>query len=206
MDLYNLENNPYSANYPYMVIDKLKDIKSDLFFGQSYKKMLNKRDRLLSNSERADLSKKMADYYIGYACSPIEIRIHDSKGLTTGLVNGDIHSEIPDSEYYNEAFLILNPDNDLSYEIVGTKDQVYGLTLSSVKNGAITKFTAADIPTSTGAIHKYAVDWGILSQGGQGVTIQIDADGDGIFEQNITSDSEFTQEEYNAIKATDAES
>ena len=198
-------NNPFSVSYPYMVISKINDLKSDLYFGPNYKKMISKKSRLLNNSEKADLLKKIANYCTGYVFSPVEIRIRDSKGRVTGLVNGEVSNEIPDSEYYNEAFLILKSDDVYSYEIVGTKEDVYSLRLSFVINGKVTTFNADDIPTSPGAVHKYTIDWGTLSQAGQGVTVQIDSNGDGTFEQSIASDSEFTKAEYSAIKTPDAE-
>ena len=51
---------------------------------------------------------------------------------------------------------------------------------------------ATDIPETTGAIHQYTIDWETLSQGGEGVTVQIDLDGDGTFELTITTNSTFT--------------
>ena len=54
--------------------------------------------------------------------------------------------------------------------------------MNSIDGGEVKAFTATDIPTSTGAIHQYAIDWDALSQGENGVTVQIDSDGDSTFE------------------------
>jgi hypothetical protein len=57
-------------------------------------------------------------------------------------------------------------------------------------------FTATEIPTSPSAIHQYAVDWNALSLGEQGVTVQVDSDGDGVFEHTFASDGELTASEF----------
>jgi len=121
-------NNPNLAGYLDMVIDKFFHLESDLYFGPNYTTML-KPDQILNNTYRNDLPNKIAYYRTGYACSPVEIRVRDSQGRITGLVNGEVHNEIPDSDYYNEAFLILQPDGSCSYDVVGTKGGVYGLVL-----------------------------------------------------------------------------
>jgi len=46
------------------------------------------------------------------------------------------------------------------------------------------------ISTSANAIREYTVDWAAFSRGEEGVTVQIDSDGDGIFEHTFASDSE----------------
>jgi hypothetical protein len=40
------------------------------------------------------------------------------------------------------------------------------------------------------------IDWAVLSQGGEGATVRIDTNGDGVFEHNFTSSSELTQSEF----------
>lgn len=57
-------------------------------------------------------------------------------------------------------------------------------------------FGSHDIPISEGEVHAYSVDWAALSQGEEGVTLQIDSDGDGTFEKTITADNELTRDEF----------
>jgi PKD repeat protein len=127
--------------------------------------------------------------------SPAELHIYDSQGNVTGLVNGKIKEEIPNSIYDEESKtgVIFSPEdiNSYSYEIVGTDEGLYGLEVTSVEDGKVVNFTATNIPTTPDAIHQYTIDWEALSQGEQGVTVQIDNDGDGTFEQNITTDDTF---------------
>jgi hypothetical protein len=57
-------------------------------------------------------------------------------------------------------------------------------------------FMATDIPTSSNVTHQYTIDWDALSQGEEGVTLQVDSDGDGDFENTFTADAELTQDEF----------
>ena len=134
--------------------------------------------------------------------SPGEIRVCDSNGRVTGSVNGNIKEEIPDSSYIGDGLIyvegsgksvVIFPANDIySYQVFGTGSGTYGLTIASIERGEINNFTATDIPTTNGAVHQYTIDWNALSQGGQGVTVQIDSNGDGTFEQTTTTGSTFT--------------
>jgi len=69
-------------------------------------------------------------------------------------------------------------------------------SIVSVKNGNATNFTATDIPIINNSIHQYLIDWGSLSQGEDGVTLQVDTNGDGEFEKTINADNNLTQNEY----------
>ena len=57
-------------------------------------------------------------------------------------------------------------------------------------------FEAIEIPTSPGARHEYTVDWSALSDGDEGVTLEIDSDADGIFERTVIADENLTSEEF----------
>lgn len=128
--------------------------------------------------------------------SPGELRVYDSQGQVTGLLNGEAKEEIPDSAYVDGTVVIFSPVNSYRYEIVGTKEGSYGFLAFSIEDGQPVDFTASEIPIASGAIHDYAIDWDALSTGEEGVTVQIDSDGDGTFEQTIIADSEVTGEEF----------
>ena len=129
------------------------------------------------------------------------LNVYDSQGRHTGF--GSIIVDIPDS-YYNGYYdstapqitILYNKNEDYKFEVVGTEEGTYGLTIVSLENGEPTTFTAIDIPTSPGTIHEYFVDWYMLSQGGKGVTVRIDSEGNGVFERTIFSDSELTRDEF----------
>ena len=131
-----------------------------------------------------------------YLCSPGELRVYDSQERVTGLINGAVKEEIPYSAYFDNTVVIFSPSDSYRYEVVGTDNGTYGLTVTSVENGNATTFTAVDIPTTKKVRHQYTIDWDVLSQGEKGVTVQIDSDGDGVFERTVTADNELFQEEF----------
>jgi parallel beta-helix repeat protein len=133
--------------------------------------------------------------------SPGELRAYDSLGHVTGLVDGEEKNEIPYC-WYSEGNMVFS-DQVCCFEVVGKEEGIYGLKLERTVSGTneTVTFVASAIPTHSGAVHKYTIDWTGLSQAGEGVTVQVDSDGDGVFERTFTSDSELTQSEY--IVATD---
>ena len=124
--------------------------------------------------------------------SPGELRVYDSLERVTGLVNGEVKEEIPYSLCDGSSVVIVSPLDSYRYKVVGTDEGTYKLVVNFVENAETTSFSATDIPETTGAIHQYTIDWETLSQGGEGVTVQIDFDGDGTFELTITTNSTFT--------------
>lgn len=131
-----------------------------------------------------------------YLHSPGELRIYNSMGNVTGLINGEIKEEIPRSLCDENSIIIVSPNGTFNYEVKGTDNGIYGLVINYIDEGVFNNFNATDIPTSIGAIHHYIINWSALSQGQEGVTVQIDSDGNGIFEKTITSDNELTHDEY----------
>jgi len=153
------------------------------------------------------------DLLVAFAFSPVELRVYDSQGNVTGLVDGEVREEIPNSDYDNETntVVILYPAEPSYYEVVGTDvgtdDGMYEVDIISVENSEATAFTGTDIPVLSNAVHRYTMDWEALSQGEEGVTLQIDADGDSVFERTIMSDNELTGEELTvAVEEQEKES
>ncbi len=64
----------------------------------------------------------------------------------------------------------------------------YNLTINKDIDGEAINFTATNIFTTPKEAHQFSIDWQALSQGEKGVTMQIDKEGDGVFEQTIISD------------------
>jgi len=143
------------------------------------------------------------DYLNSNLCSPAELRIYDSQGRATGVISGEVIVEIPNSFYFysSESVTIFFPEDSYVHEVAGTGEGTYRLELTFVALGQIFNFTATDIPTNSGSIHQFTVDWDALSLGEKGVTVQVDNDGDGVFEHTFTSDSELNHKEY--VIATD---
>jgi len=120
---------------------------------------------------------------ISHVLSPVELRVYDSQGRVTGIVNGEVKNEIPNSSYYEETVRILYPTDTYTYELVGTSDGSYGFDVINISDQGPTSFSCSDFSITDNAIHEYLIDWDDIAQGGNGVTLQIDSDGDGYFEQ-----------------------
>ncbi len=158
-----------------------------------------------------ELTNEDYNYRSAKLYSPGNLHTYDSYGNHTGYepVSGSERG-IPRSVYFShyviesedgdtvspEEVLILDPSDDYLYEVVGTEGGTYKLDISSVSGGEETTFEAAEIPTSPGAKHIYAVDWGTLSAGGEGVILNIDKNGDGFFEQMAIADNELSYDEF----------
>ena len=141
---------------------------------------------------------ELVPWYLVWKHSPGELRVYDSQNRVTGLINGEIREEIPGSIYdeQNEIVALFGPYDVYRYEVLNTGEGAYGLDIGYIKGGEIEVFTATDIPTSPNAVHQYTIDWDALSVGEEGVTLNIDNDGDGIFEQTVTADNDLTYDEF----------
>lgn len=132
---------------------------------------------------------ELVDWYWALIHSCGELRVYDSQNRVTGLVNGEVKKEIPDSIYdeQDKVVAIFSASNSYRYRVVGIQEGTYGLDIGSIKGSEANTFTATDIPTSPGAIHQYTINWNTLSKGEEGVTVQMDSDGDGTFELTFTT-------------------
>ncbi len=174
-------NWPYKKNYfleafPYITYDRnLRELSS------------------YDNYNKFKLAKAEPWYKQIIIRSPASLGVYDSQGLVTGLVNEEVRNEIPYSMYEeeNKTITIFFPSDSYQYDVVGTEEGTYSLRITSVENGEANNFTAIDIPTASAAVHQYTINWTALSQGEKGVTIQIDSDGDGTFEQTIITNNTF---------------
>jgi photosystem II stability/assembly factor-like uncharacterized protein len=130
--------------------------------------------------------------------SPAELRLYDSQGRLTGLVNGLIKQDIPNSLYdpANEAVGIFFSTDSFLCEVAGTGQGTYRLTAVSIENKEPTTFVATDIPISPNEIFHYVFDWQALSRAEQRVTVHIDYNGDGIYESTITAGNQLTHDEF----------
>ncbi len=125
-------------------------------------------------------------------CSPGNIQIINSVGEIIGLVDGQLRYN-ESSIYYDESgktATIYFPDNVYQYRNVGTDNGVYGLIITNVVNGEEINFTTQNIPTTPNQIHQYSIDWNALVNNEKGVTLQIDKEGDGTFEQTVNVGAE----------------
>ena len=135
--------------------------------------------------------------------SPGELRVYDSQGRVTGLVDGVVRQEIPHSVYdaENKIVTIVPPIDTYRFVVAGVEDGRYGLTIISVEDGNVANFTATGIPVSANATYQYTIDWDALARGEEGVTVQIDSDGDGVFERTIKAGDTLTGGDVGVVPA-----
>ncbi|RSN74831.1 hypothetical protein [Candidatus Methanodesulfokora washburnensis] len=133
-----------------------------------------------------------------HLCSPAELRVCDSQGRITGLVNGEVRMEIPNSYYFytSRIVTIFFPSDTHIINIVGTEEGTYGLEVTYSKEGKTITFTARDIHITPKAVHQYKVDWEKLSKGKNGVTVEVDSDGDGKFDWSFTGGKDINQGDF----------
>jgi hypothetical protein len=124
--------------------------------------------------------------------SPGELQVTDSQGNNTGIINGVMHEDIPNSMYDPETgyTTLLFPDPETTYTVKGTATGTYGLVVTNLTSSSTV--VATDIPTTAGAVHEYSVDWQAVAASGPGVTIKIDQNGDGAFEKEVHASTTFS--------------
>ena len=119
--------------------------------------------------------------------SPAEIRVRDSEGHVTGVIDGEIQDEIPWAIFNqeDESITLLYGFDTYFYEVEGISSGTYGLTMDVLDEGQTTTFSAVDVPITPDEIHRYYIDWYACSRGERGITIEKDYDGDGEIDEVI---------------------
>jgi hypothetical protein len=114
----------------------------------------------------------------------------------TGSVDGEPKEGIPYSDYFSDTVTVVSPTDSYRYEVVGTEDGSYTLTVVRLVGNQSIAFHATEIPVSAGEVHQYVIDWDALSRGEPGVTIRIDSNGDGAFDRTALADREIDGKEF----------
>ena len=132
-----------------------------------------------------------------YIKGEYKMRVYDSQGRVTGIVNGEIKEEIPGSIYDKETntVIVFQPSDSYTYEFFAVKGGNYQFTLASVLGGEVTNFYLQNIPILPGATHRIQVDEEVR-KGKKGAILLIDADSDGEFEEKIPFGKELTCEDF----------
>jgi hypothetical protein len=143
-------------------------------------------------------SLNLTDWYLVWKHSLGELRVYDSEDRVTGLVNGNVKEEIPDSIYneQNDIVAISSPSDSYRYEVISTGRGTYGLDIASIEGSQGISFTATDVPVALGTVHEYIIDWDALAQGEEGVLVLVDSDGDGTTDYTLTAGSVLTGDEF----------
>jgi len=138
--------------------------------------------------------------------SSADFLITDSLGRRVGALyeNGQFIAsvnEIPDAFYSGrdselQITFIPSPFLNCSILMNGREEGNYTMTILSFEGQNSQRFIAIDIPSSAGEIHEYTPDWQTLSEGGHGMSLNVDSNGDGVFEYAFASDHELTRTEF----------
>jgi hypothetical protein len=143
-------------------------------------------------------SLELTKWYFVWKHSLGELRVYDSQNRVTGLVDGDVEEEIPDSIYneQNDIVAISSPSDSYRYQVTSTGRGTYGLDIASIEGSQDISFTATDVPVALGTVHEYIIDWDALTRGEEGVTVQVDSDGDGTIDYTLTAGSVLTGDQF----------
>jgi hypothetical protein len=141
---------------------------------------------------------ELLDWQVVETRSPVEIRVYDSEGNIAGVVGGQVREDIPFSVYGSaiETLVIFQTRGSYRYEVVGRSEGEYGLRIANVEDGEATVFVALGVPTALDTVAEYEIDWAALRQGQEGVTVRLDSDGDGVFEETLRANTELSRGEF----------
>ena len=137
--------------------------------------------------------------------SPVDVLVVDPDGKRIGfdIASQQVVNEIPEASYSGRGthpqLMIIPTPIAGNYEVLmfGADTGLYDMVaFTSNTTQETVSFMASEIPTTPGAVHQYTIDWDTLSLGEEGVTVHVDSDGDGVFEDEFTSDEELTQDEF----------
>lgn len=121
--------------------------------------------------------------------SPVDSAVVDSEGRITGIVDGKLEVQIPDSAYNTRTHsgMVLFPQDTYTFRVQGDATGTYGFTVQSNDHSPTsTIFHIDNFPTSPGAIHEYSIDFKKLEKGEPGITLKIDDTGNGKIDRVLT--------------------
>jgi hypothetical protein len=132
---------------------------------------------------------------------PVQASVVDSNGRVLGYQGETLVSEIPGGVIFFkgsilDAYFIVNATGDYTYYVKGSGTQDYNMTLIKMNpDGSTSEFDARMIPIDKSAQHKYSLNWTLLNEGKDGMTLLIDENGDGNYERTITAGNNLTGSE-----------
>lgn len=148
---YGTDKNTHLYNGHYLQkISTTLDSLSTYFPGHNYANT----DQLIQKLAIADAHKEEIRPHTLQA-----MKVIDSKGNITGMDNGIVKNDIPNSYYDKDtgATLILFPKDNYTYEVVGDVNiRTYGFDVVDTKNGEDKEIlNVNDVKIDKGEIHKY---------------------------------------------------
>lgn len=151
------------------------------------------RDLLLKNNlelpefiSRSQPEPLHGNRLIFFLHSPLTLEIYDEDANHVGEDgHGGFNEEIPNVEYgeFGDVKYIIAPAGEYDVVMHGKDSGLFSLDVQTVSNNTVTgSFTLADVPTTENTVATISVS-GDLSQAG---TLQVDTDGDGGIDLELT--------------------
>jgi hypothetical protein len=148
------------------------------------------------------LTKQVLDIFV----DPIQCSVMDSNGGKLGypdeqnnLVGGTVlASRNMTNGLYDLYLIFTNDSNEYTYDLKGIESfATYNFTVSLVDSGGVIGvFNATMIPIHAGEVHRSVINWTLLEQGGLGVEVDVDQNGDGVFEHEFSCNSTLTGTQF----------
>jgi hypothetical protein len=134
--------------------------------------------------------------------SPAEHYIVDSTGNKTGIVDGEIVEEIPFSWYdvEKEQVIVLGHLDDYEVVVNGLNEGVYGLNVFENTGNEMVEFNGTAIPTTVNESHVFTLNSTLLSEGNNGVKIEIDDNGNGTADKVIYANNSLSGTQFIALQ------
>jgi len=153
------------------------------------------------------VANSLTKYVLKAFFDPVAGCVTDDQDRVLGYIDGELVNDIPGGfvfatrnitdNHYDLFFIFTNSTDGYTYHVKGENVGTYNMAISLTNaTGSEITFEAFDISTMKGAIHKYVVNWDTLGEGGLGVEVWVDQNGNGAFEQKFWSDAELTGNEF----------
>lgn len=124
--------------------------------------------------------------------SPVELCGQIADGRRTGLCDGVVLNEIPNTIYdeENEKIHILGPLTGITFGLTGLADDEYGVVADTTEGGTEHSFYMDGFPVETDSVHTWQFEEG---ESGKLISeVSVDVDADGTNETTLQVPDEFT--------------
>jgi hypothetical protein len=120
--------------------------------------------------------------------SPVNLLAIDTHGYRAGVTQNGIVEEIEKSAVSigDTSQLVMFNKTEFSTVITGTGIGSYNLNVLYPYQGGVLVATFEELPVVPGMSYVCAYNWHVLSDGGDGITLSVDYEGDGVMDYSST--------------------
>jgi YVTN family beta-propeller protein len=122
--------------------------------------------------------------------SPVNLAVVDGEGMISGVTADGMREDVPGSKVIVEGSTqaVLSPTTDFSVRVTGIGGRTFAGAV--IRSGStVQQVIFEDLPISRGMVYSFEFDWVLLSEGGAGLTVAVDFEGDGEFEFSVETDA-----------------